>query len=330
MLNSIQILRAIAALLVLFSHVIHKIIQKNFENISSFDIGASGVDLFFIISGFIMCFTCEGKNVTFTNFIKNRIIRIIPLYWILTTAALFIFLIKPELINSSGGNTSIIDSYFLLPSGEKFLIQNGWTLSYEFYFYFIFALFLIFNFNYFYKKIAVIITILLFVTLGLFYENKNPYILFATNEIILEFCLGILCYIFYKKFQINNLIAFFLITIGVTLLLIFHHNVQLNFRSLYYGLPMTLIFIGFINLENVLSKNKSITLNFLKKIGDSSYSLYLVHPFVISLNAIIFIQANIGSYMIFFITTVIISIIVSYYIFKLIELPTHKILKKIK
>lgn len=330
MLNSIQILRAIAALLVLFSHVIHKIIQKNFENISSFDIGASGVDLFFIISGFIMCFTCEGKNITFVDFTKNRIIRIIPLYWILTTAALFIFLIKPELINSSGGDTSIIDSYFLLPSGEKFLIQNGWTLSYEFYFYFIFALFLIFNINYYYKQVAVITTLLLLVVLGFFYENKNPYILFTTNEIILEFCLGILCYIFYKKFHLNNVIAFFLIAIGVILLFMFQHNVQLNLRSLYYGLPMTLIFIGFINLENILSKNKSIPLNFLKKIGDSSYSLYLVHPFVISLTAIIFIKANLSNYIIFFTITVLTSIIISYYIFKLIELPTHNILKKFK
>ena len=53
--------------------------------------------------------------------------------------ALIVFLISPNLINSSGGETGIFESFFLIPNGSKFLINNGWTLSYEFYYYFIFS-----------------------------------------------------------------------------------------------------------------------------------------------------------------------------------------------
>ena len=103
MLYSVQFLRGIAALMVVISHTSFKGQQYSVDTLQWYHIGGSGVDLFFIISGFIMCYTTYNKKVNFLNFMRNRFIRIIPLYWVLSFFALIVFLISPNLINSSGG-----------------------------------------------------------------------------------------------------------------------------------------------------------------------------------------------------------------------------------
>lgn len=72
MLYSIQFLRGIAALLVVMAHTAHKGNIYNTETLSWFHIGGSGVDLFFIISGFIMCYTTHNKNLTIISFLTLR------------------------------------------------------------------------------------------------------------------------------------------------------------------------------------------------------------------------------------------------------------------
>ena len=99
------------------------------------------MELFFIISGFIMCHTTQssqGRWKDVGHFMVNRFTRILPLYWLLTALALVVFLIAPDKVNSSGGDTKIWQSFLLVPSEGKFLIMNGWTLTYEFFFYLLF------------------------------------------------------------------------------------------------------------------------------------------------------------------------------------------------
>ena len=103
-------MRAIAALLVVFHHAAWKGEQYSTNPLAWFSIGSIGVDLFFIISGFIMCHTVNNKKVLFSSFIKARFIRIVPLYWVLTSMALVVFLFFPEKVNSSGGVTDVLAS----------------------------------------------------------------------------------------------------------------------------------------------------------------------------------------------------------------------------
>ncbi|NJN75784.1 MAG: acyltransferase [Synechococcaceae cyanobacterium RL_1_2] len=91
MLYSVQYMRAIAALLVVIGHAAWKGEQYSYDPLFWFQIGGSGVDLFFIISGYIMCYTVDKKKINLFNFIKARIVRIMPLYWILTSLALIAF-----------------------------------------------------------------------------------------------------------------------------------------------------------------------------------------------------------------------------------------------
>ncbi|WP_313159776.1 acyltransferase family protein, partial [Mixta calida] len=139
MIISVQLLRALAAIMVVMHHITIKAGQYHNNALSGFHIGEFGVDLFFIISGYIMCYTTEGKKIVPWVFIQRRIKRIIPLYWVMTAIALAVYLVAPAMVNASGGETSILASWTLFPLGKKLLVNNGWTLSYEFLFYLTFA-----------------------------------------------------------------------------------------------------------------------------------------------------------------------------------------------
>ena len=140
LLYSINILRFIAASFVLLSHIENKVYQYNILSLEWYRFRGPGVDIFFVMSGFIICLTTARKDITPIKFLKGRMQRILPLYWFFTTLALFIFLYNPALVNKTGGYTNVIASYFLIPGEHKFLVHNGWTLSYDVYFYIIFAL----------------------------------------------------------------------------------------------------------------------------------------------------------------------------------------------
>lgn len=320
---SIQYLRAFAAILVLMSHIIFKLDLHSSSFFSGFNIGGYGVDLFFIISGFIMCLTIDKKNSTFFQFIKARFIRIIPLYWILSLVALFVFILKPSLVNSSGGHTSIWASFTLIPNGDKYLINNGWTLSFEFLFYFIFAVFIPF------KGWQKILTTILLISLslnGLFIHSSNSYLNFITSPLLLEFAMGIACYKIINLNLVKSKFALFMIFSSVLLLFYVNSLDSKEFlfgRATYAGLPMMLLFLGLVSLERDLPKNI-----FLFEIGMSSYSLYLLHPFVLSGVTLIFSVVGLINYTyVYFLSMLIISLVSGWLCFKFIELPIDKKLK---
>lgn len=331
MLYSVQFLRGIAALLVVIAHSSHKANQYQINIFQDFHIGGSGVDLFFIISGFIMCYTTYGKKVDFKSFIKNRIKRILPLYWLLTLIALILYLLYPHLINSSGGKTGIIESFFLIPNGSKFLINNGWTLSYEFYYYLIFSSLLFFSFND-KKRFSIIISYFVFATiLGLAINFSNPYFLFLTSNLLLEFALGVICFLIFNKIKIKSIISILLLLSGIIILVYQnYHNLPkfIDIRGIKYGIPMFLIFLSMIYLEPFFIRSKSTLLSFFNHIGNSSYSLYLIHPFALTPTAMILKLMNINNPFIFIITLIFTSILAGSLTYILIEKRLNKIVKK--
>ncbi|MGO3645136.1 MAG: acyltransferase family protein [Pseudoalteromonas sp.] len=291
MFISVQYLRAIAAFMVLLSHSIFKLKSNGSTLLDWYQIGGYGVDLFFIISGFIMCLTIEKKKESFFSFMKKRIVRIIPLYWVLTSVAFVIFLILPSAVNSSGGETSVIASYFLIPIGSKYLINNGWTLSYEFYFYFIFSLCFIFGF---FQKQVTSLVLVFFVFMGVVFSFQSPLLTFLINPLLLEFILGIIAFKLIKNYRPSISLCALFIFFGVTGLILvnFFGGVATALgRSLNGGLPMFFIFIGLVFLERKVKMNKP-----LYELGMSSYSLYLFHPFSLALVTIIFKKLGLIDY----------------------------------
>lgn len=310
MIYSVQYMRAIAAILVVIHHATEKGAQYSSAPFEWFTIGEAGVDLFFIISGYIMCHTVDSKNIDFISFITARIKRIIPLYWVLTTMALVIYLLFPDKVNSAGGGTDIIHSYILFPVEANYLISNGWTLSYEFFFYFLFAFGLIFSgkFNFFIP----IILIITLVNLGNFYTLNTTIFNFITNPLLLEFSFGILIYYLFQNNHLNLILGSSLIIVSIILFSLVNIFTPDNSRIINYGIPAMFFFIGMMTLEPLFIKtNENKIALFFKMVGNSSYSLYLFHPFALVITSIILNKIDLNEFGYLFVMLLIVSSIVA-------------------
>ncbi|MFK8256877.1 acyltransferase family protein [Erwinia sp. AnSW2-5] len=326
---SIQILRGIAALFVIFQHISFKSSQYDISDRSYFNIGFFGVDLFFIISGFIMCHTTASGRINPFTFIKNRAIRILPLYWSLTTLALAVFLARPDLVNSSGGSTDVFSSFTLIPTSEKLLINNGWTLSYEFLFYFIFfaSLFLGKHAqNYFVYSV-----ILTLISVGYIFNLNSIYSKFFTSTFLSEFLLGMIAYRFYISNKKPHLILYVLVFLSGASALIFQHiygifSVSLD-RSLYAGVPMFMILISLVMLERNIYLADSTLLKPLIFSGTISYSMYLAHVFILSPASSLIVKAT-KNPIIFYAILFSATIASGYLCYTFVEVPLSKFFKK--
>lgn len=273
MILSIQYLRALAALLVLVHHVAGKTQQFITNTPSDFAIGNMGVDLFFIISGFIMCLV--GKNMTVSSFIVARCIRILPLYWLLTSLALFIFMIWPDRVNASGGTTSVLGSYTLIPIWGKFLLQNGWTLSYEFAFYVFFSLALLSRATW---RLLIAAGLLILAVASSSWLRIPVF----NDTMMLEFLLGMGVYAMRPRKGGSTSAGILLIVTGLAYLVLSFDFSPYRERFAIAGVSCALIVAGMLYLESWLQSWRSTRIgSVLLSLGDSSYSLYLSHPFTL-------------------------------------------------
>jgi exopolysaccharide production protein ExoZ len=153
-LLSLQILRAAAALLVLVHHA-----GYDADTIASrtglrlldldriFD-WAFGIHLFFVVSGYIMVRTTSGFGSArgAMAFMARRIVRVVPLYWLMTSLLLVGAMLAPGLLNTPlGGPVFVFASYLFFPltgTGAEWhpVLGQGWTLDYEMFFYVLFAI----------------------------------------------------------------------------------------------------------------------------------------------------------------------------------------------
>jgi exopolysaccharide production protein ExoZ len=142
---SIQAARGLAALMVVGFHaqsIDHKYLTEPFLP-HFFNIGQTGVDLFFVVSGFVMAITTRQRRglADSRRFLANRFFRIYPTYWLYFCALAVVYFTMPGLINSSqGGKVDLVRSFFLLPSDSLPLLMVAWSLTLELWFYIVFAL----------------------------------------------------------------------------------------------------------------------------------------------------------------------------------------------
>ena len=152
MLSNLQYLRAFAAINVVYLHVLIGSNSYNKPSKMSFILGewgANGVDIFFVISGFVMIYSQINNPKTILKFYKSRILRIVPIYWLITFTIILLFLFFPDIFRSF--NTDVkksISSFFFisqLMTKEFPVINVGWTLEWEMLFYLIFGISLYFQ-----------------------------------------------------------------------------------------------------------------------------------------------------------------------------------------
>ncbi|WP_288444433.1 acyltransferase [uncultured Serratia sp.] len=311
---SVQWLRGIAVMMVVVYHVLLKA-QLLGLTTTSFSIGAAGVDLFFIISGFIMVYITFGKSYSISYFLKKRFLRIVPLYWILSFVAAVVFILQPSLVNAHNGETTIIGSFTLFPvSGKVMLLAVAWTLQYEFLFYFIFSAFLPFlNKRYLLASLTIIALTLIGIT-----DHGSYIISFFSNPIILEFIYGMAAFFILRSIKLNSLAC---ILLGVLTFYTFHSfNIGLEQRHIGYGVPMLFIFLGIASIKNDDGIVKLKPLKALAYIGDASYSIYLTHIFSISITVLLLRKANLQSASLLFIAlSIILSLLAGLMSYELVE-----------
>lgn len=295
-IQNIQALRGIAVLSVVLFHLIT--IEKKYGGTTTilsdfFEFSMFGVDLFFVMSGFIMVVITREKfrnTKQGLHFLYHRISRIYPMYWIYSILVLGVFLANPSLVNSSQGNQAdILASFLLIPSDIFPLLMVGWTLIHEMYFYLIFFLILLFIHER-YMPVAILLWGMIIVFLNIVLEPDNSLSKLLLHPLNLEFiggCLLAKICLGEGKPQIKTRVLFILSAAGLIALFFgydFYRQMtgQLEpldwWRPFIFGLPTMLLVFCFVNME----KNGFIIHSFIIKIGDASYSIYLSH--ILTLN----------------------------------------------
>jgi exopolysaccharide production protein ExoZ len=292
----IQVLRAIAALSVAVGHTQRNAILVAAANHREFDpilldLTEAGVDLFFVISGFVMVyasrdlFAAPGGGL---SFLSRRIARIVPLYWSMTTIFLTAVLVSPKLIPvGRPGPAEILASYFFIPyyrPDEHWMhpvYSVGWTLNYEMFFYAIFGCVIAFP-----VKRALMVLTAVFCTLaiaGVIFRPAPGIFFFWSRPVIIEFVMGAwISYVHLTKFRVTNWTAAILALAGAAgfaLQVISGVYAHGYWRPLVWGLPAAaIIAAATLSNWNIAARGmwKPMVL-----LGGASYALYLVHPMAV-------------------------------------------------
>jgi len=280
---SIQYLRGLAAMMVVYHHSVRKVLEMNPDSMIPYSgFGNAGVDIFFVISGFIMWVTTVTTTQTPAYFWYRRIIRIVPLYWFFTLVIIIPKLSIPEIFQNTQLELShIVKSLLFIPHYHPFvsdqiwpLLIPGWTLNYEMFFYLLFGASLFISPR---GRLPVLAFAFLFlVLLGQWVTSDNPLFITYTDKLILEFFAGIVIGVFYMRGNtLSPVVAALLVGAAVILLIGFETFLLADgMRIVTWGIPATLLVFATISLDRAGKVPRNYS---LKLIGDASYSIYLSH-----------------------------------------------------
>jgi exopolysaccharide production protein ExoZ len=273
-IRPIQYLRALAAMMVVWGHSVY-IIPGIAERLGEPYFGASGVDLFFVISGFIMVVTTSRTEFTPQKFFLLRSIRVVPLYWLATLAwiAYMVFQHSFQGLYPAAIAQSLLFIPYIspgFPRGVWPILANGWTLNYEMFFYALFALSLAAPARV--RLPALSVTLVSLVVIGkVFGPFAHPVAATYSSPYLLEFVAGIiLAQSWLRGGSRDSLpLSLFLIVFGFYCL-----------RSLSSHLTVLggafLVVAGCLHPKVCAIQNRP-----LLELGNASYSIYLTHQFVL-------------------------------------------------
>lgn len=318
---TIQYLRGVAAIVVVIFHI-----GQIFNHQYSF--GATGVDIFFVISGFIMWMVSRKREVTPLIFIKKRLLRIVPLYWLIILIMVAGSLLRPNLFPQDHPTVkhvllSIVFIPHFAPNGDIFpMVGQGWTLDFEMFFYLLFAISIAyFRKHQFYMLNAILLGSVVF---GYFIPLHSPMGRVYTSPLLLEFLAGIyICQAWLNDKVLGTKFALLAIIFAVLGIIAVHSLGSPFPRFINYGIPAVLIVFGAVSLE---SKNTFPKIRLLKLLGDASYSIYLTHYLSWLVVSIILAKLSIGLNDATYLLTIFAAIIGGVLTYMYIEKPLSKFL----
>lgn len=265
---NIQVLRAVAAIMVVVFHVV-KGLPGHRDGIAIYDVfhdwGQSGVDIFFVISGFVMVYSQARKPKTFAAFLRGRAIRILPIYWLSTIFFAGLLLFLPQIFNADR-----FDAYKTIASlmmvtwatvRELPVVYVGWTLEYECMFYLVFAA-------------AFSLLPLRLTPLPVAAIFGIGAVTGITNSVALEFVMGMLIALIVLRCSVPALAGWVIFAAGTILLIAVIPMQDLGPRVLIWGFPAMMIVLGSLCIPQIGD-------GILTYLGAASYSIYLVQVLAI-------------------------------------------------
>jgi exopolysaccharide production protein ExoZ len=309
-LKNIQALRAIAALLVLVSHIQFPMTLIR-DRVPSYtapgwlrnSAAAIGVDIFFVISGYVICLTASRHQQGAWHFFRNRFARVAPFHYFISLAILAIVVLRSGVSGDRHFLSALWNTFFFLPlfaTGHFEMPVNSfaWSLCFEIWFYTLFSLLLLRASP---RRAALLLPAILFVGAVLlrWYAVRWFFPRFAFDPLCLEFGLG--CLIFFGQDLLGPrgtlvclggaAVLFVLVVPRYAYLcgVPFHSEAEIWNGSDYdhswkrvavWGLPSAALFTALLGLERHFRFVLPRPLIFL---GDASYSLYLIQPMTVIL-----------------------------------------------
>ncbi len=283
-LRSLQAGRSIAAVLVVLFHMTGTVAEVFGGPMlwGIFEFGFSGVDFFFVLSGFIIAYTGRsvlGKPQALYPYLRRRIVRVYPIYWLLVLP-LIAAISLDALPYSVGLETSVWDAIASLFLWFGHTNYNGvsWTLTHEVYFYLAFAIPIL-------SKRLIPVPLLIFAMAGaLVYTGSDSKLLAViADPINIEFLLGVgVAVLLFNasgelRFE-SARIATAILVAGICAFLCFgllpSDMAPSSWRLLMFGVPSTLVVCGLVALE---AMQRIHIWGWLVTLGNASYVLYLLH-----------------------------------------------------
>lgn len=297
-LSSIQFLRFAAAFAVCVHHahtatIVHGLMAPSSDLVRRLtDVGAAGVHIFFVISGFIMVFTVFGpsRRETAGRFLAKRALRIFPIYWLV--CACYLLAAQLGFIHFAFGLDGLVKSLLLLPGSSSLIVGPGWTLSYEVYFYLCFAAVVAVG------RVSALwllaIVFVLSIAVGAVVQPQNPFLKLATSHLLLEFIVGgAIGALFLSRHTVSRSLAnaaTFAGLAGFAASVILPEEIP---SIAVWGIPSALLVFGLAMREKCGPLPAS--LQRVSWLGDSSYLLYLIHTLVFDVTLKFLVYANASS-----------------------------------
>jgi exopolysaccharide production protein ExoZ len=338
MLRNIQVLRGIAATLVVWVHT-QDIIPLGFIPGKIREAGYGGVDLFFVISGFIMVFATSNRAVTPQSFLLKRFLRVAPLYYVVTLFVVLLCIVRPTLFKSTTIDIETLYKSFLFIPFEKShdriypIYPLGWTLNYEMFFYCLFSIAMFLESPKRVIALAIVLTALS--GIGLFIFGIGDYGIIAyfyTRPVILDFVLGMIiaiCLLRPDKMPVSFLKIYYPVLLLGCISFLFSGFLVHASQSpvtpttdtlLRFGLPSALIVASLVGLERL---DHTIDNEFFRQVGDASYSIYLTHYFVVESLSPLVVRTVTGPTFLFLaaLATIAASVLFGILVYRLVERP---------
>ena len=232
-----------------------------------------------------MWYITAQSNPRPVNFLLNRITRIYPLYWLFTAAMVCAAIVIPKAFRFAYIKPIFLaKSLLLYPTWHPVIkavaptLHVGWTLEYEVFFYFLFAVLLVFPAS---QRLAInLATLLLLVLLGRLVHFNSPVLQTYTGPLLLEFGAGMIVGMLYeKRHDVSPAVGLTFALISLAWMYPMTKYVDGNYRALTWGPPALLLVYGILCAERGM--RKAWDLRLMELLGDSSYSIYLCHQFVL-------------------------------------------------